>query len=746
MTIQLVKATYISGVLEAAASQHTLDAADEAYLVNTGIATYVGVGPDYSGNEFVKANVVGNHGSASANYRAIQAAVNAGGTINIQAAQGTVIDIDQTILVPSNTTIMLADGITLRKTGTISTQVFSNSDKVNGNVNIAIIGNATLDGNNAGVTGVLSNITVWNVVNMVNVDGLVISGLSHGPLTIKDAYKYLLFAGKVKNFRFCDLNLMSDNLDSSGLGRDGIHLAGMSSHGVIERCYGATSDDFIAINPRAVPLYPNETYGVAMGPIKSLVIRDIYGNVRDRSGNVVALYSGTFDDAAQTVMDGDTTSTSPTSTKPAIVSITQTGGVATVTTNKPHLMVQGDPFKIASSNPVAYNADFGYVKTVPTPTSFTYAVHTGAGAYVGSAVLTIYWQLDDVTVENVRGNTFNSSVLALALTPGDGQVGGLLRGIKISGVSGAADDTQSVASNTAVMSWTSVALMDSEIRGLSTTEPEWMRTINTINTSGKDACRTLGRVTIGGLSVKNNSLVNQTTGQGPIFLVAGKYEGLVLENIAHSFAINSGSWTEGILLSMTAGSNVTIRDSSVRCAHTTAGGKLLVIKQMDSTCSVLLDNCVAEGAVESIADIKDGAPVTGGLVVVSGGAVSSSALSAITCYGNAITVILENGFRSLCSATPVSFLGTAANCVLKVGDSVSHASAASATITGTGPYSISGIGAKIDVANAKVNRVDGVLLYNTNAAAGTLGAAGLVVGQGTSSNSWHLLADPTKVY
>ena len=41
MTIQLTKATYVSGVLAAAGSQHTLDAETEAYLVHIGAATWV---------------------------------------------------------------------------------------------------------------------------------------------------------------------------------------------------------------------------------------------------------------------------------------------------------------------------------------------------------------------------------------------------------------------------------------------------------------------------------------------------------------------------------------------------------------------------------------------------------------------------------------------------------------------------------------------------------------------------------
>lgn len=43
-------------------------------------------------------------------------------------------------------------------------------------------------------------------------------------------------------------------------------------------------------------------------------------------------------------------------------------------------------------------------------------------------------------------------------------------------------------------------------------------------------------------------------------------------------------------------------------------------------------------------------------------------------------------------------------------------------------------------------RFDGGIVYNTNAAAGTLAAAGLVSCQGSASNSWRLLGDPTKQY
>lgn len=46
----------------------------------------------------------------------------------------------------------------------------------------------------------------------------------------------------------------------------------------------------------------------------------------------------------------------------------------------------------------------------------------------------------------------------------------------------------------------------------------------------------------------------------------------------------------------------------------------------------------------------------------------------------------------------------------------------------------------------QVARLNSSIFHNTNAAAGTLGQAGLVVGSGTGANSWKLLADPTKSY
>lgn len=59
---------------------------------------------------------------------------------------------------------------------------------------------------------------------------------------------------------------------------------------------------------------------------------------------------------------------------------------------------------------------------------------------------------------------------------------------------------------------------------------------------------------------------------------------------------------------------------------------------------------------------------------------------------------------------------------------------------GTETIKVRGLDFRADV--TAVARVDGGVMYNTNAAAGTLGAAGLVMCQGTAANSWKLMANP----
>jgi hypothetical protein len=72
---------------------------------------------------------------------------------------------------------------------------------------------------------------------------------------------------------------------------------------------------------------------------------------------------------------------------------------------------------------------------------------------------------------------------------------------------------------------------------------------------------------------------------------------------------------------------------------------------------------------------------------------------------------------------------------------------ANQTLGGAGnTWNFHGMCADLRVDITAAARIDGSIIYNTNAAAGTLGAAGLVVGQGTAANSYKLMANPSLAF
>ena len=79
-------------------------------------------------------------------------------------------------------------------------------------------------------------------------------------------------------------------------------------------------------------------------------------------------------------------------------------------------------------------------------------------------------------------------------------------------------------------------------------------------------------------------------------------------------------------------------------------------------------------------------------------------------------------------------------------DNFSKQSGAMLQNSGTWTMNLLDSCADIGVDASLIARNDGTIFYNTNAALGTLGAAGLVVGQGVAANSWHLMAAPLLVY
>lgn len=335
----------------------------------------------------------------------IQAAVNANHSLRIVTLPGVVINVNTQILVPSNTTIIIGKDTILRKQSGApldnTSQIFVNSDPFGGNVNIRIIGEGTLDFNADNLTGVIADKAHYNGIFMDNVDGLEIGGA----LKMRNAYKYLIYGSAIRKFWMHGIDLYSAHTGNTG--RDGIHIQGNSYDGLIERITGVTNDDFIAINTRDNP--GTQTTIRSLGSIRNIVIRDIWGNVHQRSGCIVALYSSQFDNAAAIALGY--------AAKPTIVSLTYdaTTRRVTATTNIPHYATVGDAITVTGSTGTGtgYNVELADVESTPTPTTFTYFVPNTPGAYVSGALLRIYWALQAITVQNIRGNTFSSPTVKL---------------------------------------------------------------------------------------------------------------------------------------------------------------------------------------------------------------------------------------------------------------------------------------------------------------------------------------------
>ena len=186
-----------------------------------------------------------------------------------------------------------------------------------------------------------------------------------------------------------------------------IFVSGQSNNGVIEKVYGLANDDIVTLNTRDVA---GQTTPNSVGAISNITIRDVFGSTKFFSGQVVVLYGGRWD-------SGDANAGTP----PTITGITQSGGIATVTTDVAHGMGVGSHFGIASSNPSQYNTNaangngsngIGTVRSVPSATTFTYYVNTGTGAYVSSAALVIYYDFSNITVDSIYGSSLNDTGVA----------------------------------------------------------------------------------------------------------------------------------------------------------------------------------------------------------------------------------------------------------------------------------------------------------------------------------------------
>lgn len=147
-----------------------------------------------------------------------------------------------------------------------------------------------------------------------------------------------------------------------------------------------------------------------------------------------------------------------------------------------------------------------------------------------------------------------------------------------------------------------------------------------------------------------------------------------------------------------------------------------------------LDACVNAAVGAGLAHISG---IGNNVNFASGSFISLSASAKVFVAGNkADAGALGNGFVRANGAITVDVdsgggnLVPATKWVVRVG--------------GSEVINLRGWDFKVDVST--MARFDGGFCYNTNAALGTLAAAGLVACQGAAANSWRLLGDPTLQY
>lgn len=127
MTIQLTAPIFVAGAHQPTGTTLTLNAAQEAELVNRGVAGYVGDNPA-TGGLVAACEAFGAASSATAavNTAAIQSALNQTGLVTLKTPG--VYTINPGMILYSNTTLELGKGVVLRQANGVENNIFTNSN------------------------------------------------------------------------------------------------------------------------------------------------------------------------------------------------------------------------------------------------------------------------------------------------------------------------------------------------------------------------------------------------------------------------------------------------------------------------------------------------------------------------------------------------------------------------------------------------------------------------------------------
>lgn len=645
--------------------------------------------------------------AAAANTAAIQAALTIGGMVTIPGNLGTVL-VNATLTIGSNTAIAIGKGTTLKMADNSGRcNIFANSDQINGNTNIAITGGGALDFNYSNQPGAVSDTRLMGIY-LCNVDGVRIAGLD-----LSNCNKYHVLLASCRNFRIqrCTAN-------SALQGADGFHIHGNSSDGLIEDCSGSSGDDFVAINVKDVSNWLNPTNpALHIGPIRNITVRKISGKtVAGKNGNCVAVYSNV--PAAGTALTGASWAN-------GIVTLAFSGSVGVV----------GEFVQVAGVTPSTYNGNFRVLSA--SAGQLTYAMEKTPGTYTSGGTVAANYTMTGIRITDIKPTTVNGgNVVYLATFPSPGY-GGVIDDVVVDDVYSPGNQSHELALYTCIG------------RGV-------FSNVRCSRVSGGEVIWGEPGFNHESLAFTNISNDSHFTGSlGGAVKIASPARAMKMTNCRHLLA--GSPTTSGWLL--TNGTNTSMRYESIEVTNFEAIGRLastgLAGIELGAAefPSIAVTNMLVSGMGHAIKDNG----TTGDVNITINGLHArdmAAGTSVLKFYGTgARRQVSVQGYMPTSTAlgpyTLLSSVGGSGAVTMLMASGAPNYTYTFNWIASDTPAAGSSLycnGAEIKVDVTKLSRWDGAIVNNTNAAAGTLGTAGLVSCQGTAANSWSLLSDPTKKY
>lgn len=689
---------------------------------------------------------------AAANWAALEAALSSGTSLVRITAPGLYLIRGQ-ILLSSNQTLEIGPGVTLKRVwrGTAEggtflrnrNQPLSNADTTSGNVNIKVFGGGTIDCNcydpakNAPVS------YYQDGIQFISVTGFVVENIQVANPCKTHFRLSKCSGGLIRDFRV-DFDSVG-GLNDGNNGKDAIFIAGNCSYIRVKGVTGKTNDDGVTVNTADVPFW---SMPFAVGHISDIVIEDVYVDTQFTTpgGGATAMYPECWLDDTSGLGAGQVDpflGNKPTITA---MSVNATTGLVTATTNIPHQLNVGSNIKITGANPAGYNTTnytdnngWATVYSVPSTTQFQYWANNATGAYVSGAVLQQSWDMRNIAYKNIRGtrgckiSSFRSTIPV--------NRAGVARDVKFEDVRNVMPDGQT---------YTQIGLSDATMVNLTvldgaTSGDKQSPLFDMINGSYLGGVTTFQR----GSSI--SEIRNYSASAQTYICIRLGADQVVVDGFYFRQASDTETTRQPIFVSddvrMLTVSNCRFygpRNNFGQLIRTLGGNAK---DQIINVRGVWLGGDTSGS--DGVQLMSQPSTAGGGrlfLNVTDTHFAGCSSIGMGTMNGTNITISLNNITLNNLGVNGLLFFGTAGQQVeVNVGhinyNSTQRLFASTqAALTGGGVLTVRGINARMDITLA--NRVDGAVLYNTNAAAnnGTDGVipAGLYFCTGNTVGSWKL--------